>query len=66
MIDVPTIGVAKTPVRQNRRPGDEPGALALLMDKNEKLALVWRSKVRCNPLFISTGHRWHGQRFNVG
>lgn len=27
------------------------------MDKNEQLAWVWRSKVRCNPLFISTGHR---------
>ncbi|MBD3703172.1 deoxyribonuclease V [Klebsiella pneumoniae] len=37
--------------------GDEPGALAPLMDKNEQLAWVWRSKVRCNPLFISTGHR---------
>lgn len=37
--------------------GDEHGALAPLMDKNEQLARVWRSKVRCNPLFISTGHR---------
>jgi len=27
------------------------------MDKNEQLAWVWRSKARCNPLFISTGHR---------
>ncbi|VTN13136.1 Endonuclease V [Raoultella terrigena] len=27
------------------------------MDKNEQLAWVLRSKVRCNPLFISTGHR---------
>ena len=35
----------------------EPGALAPLMDKGEQLAWVWRSKARCNPLFIATGHR---------
>lgn len=35
----------------------EPGALAPLMDKGEQLARVWRSKARCNPLFIATGHR---------
>jgi uncharacterized protein YjaG (DUF416 family) len=27
------------------------------MDKGEQLAWVWRSKARCNPLFIATGHR---------
>ncbi len=27
------------------------------MDKGEQLARVWRSKARCNPLFIATGHR---------
>lgn len=36
---------------------ETPALLAPLMDKNEQLAWVWRSKVRCNPLFISTGHR---------
>lgn len=35
----------------------EPGALSPLMDKGEQLAWVWRSKARCNPLFIATGHR---------
>ena len=58
MIDVPTIGVAKKRLCGKIGDlGDEPGALAPLMDKNEQLAWVWRSKVRCNPLFISTGHR---------
>ena len=33
------------------------GALAPLEDKGEQLGWVWRSKARCNPLFISTGHR---------
>ncbi|XPE40550.1 endonuclease V [Shigella flexneri] len=31
----------------------EPGALVPLLDKGEQLAWVWRSKARCNPLFIS-------------
>lgn len=35
----------------------ELGALSPLMDKGEQLARVWRSKARCNPLFIATGHR---------
>lgn len=36
------------------------------MDKGEQLAWVWRSKARCNPLFIATGigsawtARWRG------
>ena len=58
LVDVPTIGVAKSRLcGQVMLPGDEPGALAPLMDKNEQLAWVWRSKARCNPLFVSTGHR---------
>ena len=58
LMDVPTIGVAKKRLcGQFMLPGDEPGALAPLMDKNEQLAWVWRSKARCNPLFVSTGHR---------
>lgn len=58
LVDVPTIGVAKK--RLCGRIGelkDEPGAVAPLMDKGEQLAWVWRSKARCNPLFVSTGHR---------
>ena len=58
LVDVPTIGVAKKRLcGQFMLPGDEPGALAPLMDKNEQLAWVWRSKARCNPLFVATGHR---------
>ena len=58
LVDVPTIGVAKKRLcGRFTLPGDEPGALAPLMDKNEQLAWVWRSKARCNPLFVSTGHR---------
>lgn len=58
LVDVPTIGVAKKRLCGTFAPlGAEPGALSPLMDKGEPLAWVWRSKARCNPLFISTGHR---------
>lgn len=58
LVDVPTIGVAKKRLCGKFEPlGDEPGARAPLMDKGEQLAWVWRSKKRCNPLFVSTGHR---------
>ena len=57
-MDVPTIGVAKKRLCGKFGPlGDEPGALAPLLDKGEQLAWVLRSKTRCNPLFVSTGHR---------
>lgn len=58
LADVPTIGVAKKRLCGKFEPlPAEAGALAPLIDKDEQLAWVWRSKVRCNPLFISTGHR---------
>ncbi|XPE67011.1 deoxyribonuclease V [Shigella flexneri] len=58
MVDVPTIGVAKKRLGGKFEPlSSEPGAPAPLMDKGEQLACVWRSKARCNPLFIATGHR---------
>lgn len=58
LVDVPTIGVAKKRLCGKFDPlGDEPGEQQPLMDKDEQLGWVLRSKKRCNPLFISTGHR---------
>ncbi|HEJ7043100.1 MAG: deoxyribonuclease V [Serratia liquefaciens] len=58
LVDVPTIGVAKKRLCGKFAPLDAAaGALAPLEDKGEQLGWVWRSKARCNPLFISTGHR---------
>ncbi|WP_437889430.1 deoxyribonuclease V [Phytobacter sp. V91] len=58
LVDVPTIGVAKKRLCGRFEPlGDEPGSGAALIDKGEEVAWVWRSKARCNPLYISTGHR---------
>lgn len=58
LVDVPTIGVAKKRLCGKFAPlSAEPGAMAPLLDKGEQLGWVWRSKARCNPLFVSTGHR---------
>ncbi|MFT4466087.1 MAG: deoxyribonuclease V [Sodalis sp. (in: enterobacteria)] len=58
LVDIPTIGVAKRRLCGQFEPlAEQQGALAPLIDKGEQLAWVWRSKPRCNPLFISTGHR---------
>lgn len=58
LVDVPTIGVAKKRLCGRFDALDaEPGSRQPLIDKGEKIGWVWRSKARCNPLFISTGHR---------
>lgn len=58
LVDVPTIGVAKKRLCGAFTPPDaEPGSHQPLMDKDRQLGWVLRSKARCNPLFISTGHR---------
>lgn len=58
LVDVPTLGVAKSRLCGTFEPlGDEPGASQPLMDKGEQIGFVLRSKIRCNPLFISPGHR---------
>lgn len=58
LVDVPTIGVAKKRLCGKFEPlAEEPGSCQLLSDKGEALAWVLRSKKRCNPLFVSTGHR---------
>lgn len=58
LADVATIGVAKNRLCGQFAPlSDAQGALARLEDKDEQLGWVWRSKVRCKPLFISSGHR---------
>lgn len=58
LVDVPTIGVAKKRLcGRFEALSEEPGAWQPLIDKGETLASVLRSKKRCNPLFVSTGHR---------
>ncbi|CCP01365.1 endonuclease V (deoxyinosine 3'endoduclease) [Erwinia amylovora Ea644] len=58
LADVPTIGVAKKRLCGQFTPPDaDPGSCQPLMDTDQQLGWVLRSKSRCNPLFISPGHR---------
>lgn len=58
LVDVPTIGIAKKRLCGHYQDlPEEVGARQPLIDKGEQLGWVWRSKKRCNPLFISLGHR---------
>ncbi|WP_445373830.1 deoxyribonuclease V [Photorhabdus tasmaniensis] len=58
LANVPTIGVAKRRLCGESEPlGEQPGSCQPLIDKEEQIGWVWRSKKRCNPLYISTGHR---------
>jgi deoxyribonuclease V len=58
LTDIPSIGVAKSRLTGTyREPGHERGDQSPLMDKNERIGTVLRSKPRTNVLFISPGHR---------
>nr|WP_317400974.1 deoxyribonuclease V [Plesiomonas shigelloides] len=58
LVDVPTIGVAKSLLYGSYAPlADGVGASSALWAGESLLGYVWRSKVRCRPLFISAGHR---------
>lgn len=58
MLDVPAVGVAKS-----RLVGTfsdlvlDKGAMAHLMDGEERIGTVLRSRRGCRPLFVSPGHR---------
>ena len=59
LLDVPTIGVAKSIlVGHPASPlGSLPGDQVPLMWKDKQIATVLRTKLRCNPLIISVGHK---------
>lgn len=58
LVDTPTIGVAKRRLCGQFPPlAEHPGARQPLIDRDEQIGWVLRSKQRCNPLFISPGHR---------
>lgn len=58
LLDIPAIGVAKSRLcGRHSAIGPDKGAVAPLIDKNEIIGSVLRSKDNCNPLFISAGHR---------
>lgn len=58
MTDLPTIGVAKSRLcGKYDEPAATKGSLTPLMDKDEQIGTVLRSRDNVKPLFISPGHR---------
>lgn len=59
VLDIPSIGVAKSPLvgRPEGALGEEPGAMQPLVWKGERLGTVLRTRRRSNPLYVSIGHR---------
>jgi deoxyribonuclease V len=58
LLDVPTVGVAKKRlVGEHGEVPDQRGAWAPLVDGEEAIGAVLRTRVGVKPLFISPGHR---------
>lgn len=55
---LPTIGVAKKVLCGHyQAPGPQVGARTPLIHKDQQIGWMLRSKLRCNPLIVSPGHR---------
>lgn len=59
VLDVPTVGVAKSRLVGSFDEGlsAEKGSMTPLMDGEERIGTVLRSRRGCRPLFVSPGHR---------
>jgi deoxyribonuclease V len=58
ILDVPSIGCAKTRlIGRYEEPKEEFGAYAPLVDHNEVIGAVVRTRLQHSPLFVSPGHR---------
>jgi deoxyribonuclease V len=57
-LDVPTIGCAKSRLcGRHEMPGIEPGNYTDLIDRDEIIGAVLRTKARTKPVYISIGHK---------
>jgi deoxyribonuclease V len=58
LADLPTIGVAKSRLTGSfEPPADEKGAWSPLMDREEVIGAVLRTRRGVRPVFVSVGHR---------
>jgi deoxyribonuclease V len=58
LLDVPGVGIAKSRlIGTYAEPPAEAGESSPLMDKDEQIGVVLRTKANTRPLFISVGHR---------
>ncbi|MDJ0656293.1 MAG: deoxyribonuclease V [Xanthomonadales bacterium] len=57
-LDLPAVGVAKSRlVGTHETPPDEKGGQAVLLDGDEQIGVVLRTRTGVKPLYISPGHR---------
>jgi deoxyribonuclease V len=57
-LDTPTIGCAKSRLcGSHQTPGWKPGSYAELVDGEETIGAVLRTKLGTNPIYVSIGHR---------
>jgi deoxyribonuclease V len=57
-LDVPALGVAKSRlVGTYEEPATHAGAASPLMDRDEQIGVVLRTRDNVRPLFLSIGHR---------
>jgi deoxyribonuclease V len=58
LLDIPTIGVAKTRlVGEHRRLPERKGAWVPLVERGETIGAVLRTRAGVTPLYVSIGHR---------
>ncbi len=55
--DLPSIGVAKTPMGRFDQPSDERGAATDLVEDGEIVGRALRTRQGVKPVFVSVGHR---------
>lgn len=58
LLDIPTIGCAKTPLWGHYdEPGSEPGDYSWIIDKDEVIGAALRTKRQTRPVYVSVGHK---------
>ncbi|MBY8849717.1 endonuclease V [Saccharothrix longispora] len=57
LTDLPSVGVAKTPMGRFDPPGEERGAVSDLVDDGEVVGRALRTRAGVKPVFVSVGHR---------
>lgn len=57
MLDMPTIGVAKSLLVGAGEPGPEPGDTAPLVWKGQQIGMALRTRRGAAPIYVSVGHR---------
>ncbi|MBB5959982.1 deoxyribonuclease V [Saccharothrix tamanrassetensis] len=55
--DLPSVGVAKTPMGRFEQPSDERGAATDLVEDGEVVGRALRTRAGVKPVFVSVGHR---------